>query len=117
MTDKAQFEQALVQHGFSPADQLADFGYNIPYVLYFQKKHLYLTMSFYEDTLCECCVEQYRAKKNTRVPKGLLVAYTQAKSPSAVEQAKEKLELGGYSSVSTVLMRDKNALLELISKS
>lgn len=115
-TDMALFEKTLVERGFTPADQVADFGYVIPYILYYQKNFLYLTMSFYEGKFCECCVEQYRAKKNTRVPKGLLVAYAQAKTPEAIAQAKEKLELGGYSAVSTTLQRNTAELLELILK-
>ena len=110
-----ELEQRLFLAGFSDADQLADFGYTIPYVRYVLREvtpthREYLTCVTYDNQVVETVVEVYKAKKSTRpAPKGVL-QNLKSKKPEVVEKAQQDLLDGGFVPLECYLVREDEVL-------
>lgn len=88
--------------GFTSADQVAHFEYQIPYVDYLSRsrdgQHEYLSLVHYEGQFVEAVYEIFLAPKQTRRPKG---------RDSKVKDSKyTRWQLDGFVSARATLLRD-----------
>ena len=64
----------ITKNGFSEANQIDDFGRNLPGVYYAFKKHgniyVYVTLISYKSEFCEAVYEIFATKKNPKNMKG-----------------------------------------------
>jgi len=121
--DKSTLKTLFEENHWVPADQVADFGYVIPYVLYYRTllhgEFIYLTCCTYDNKLVETVVEYYGGQKNTRCPKGLLMNWLNCKEDTPEnkekkEKARQVLVKGGYMANKTSLERDDETVVSLI---
>jgi len=74
MSDRNKFQQLLDEAGFAASDQVKDFGYEIPYVIYVKRVknglHEYVSVMFFDGVFTEAVFEVYLKAKNTRRPPG-----------------------------------------------
>lgn len=121
--DKSTLQSLLDSNGWVPADQIADFDFEIPYVLYYKKvtpkAHIYLTCVVYGNILVETIVEHFHGKKHTRCPKHLLQNWINCRMDNAAgrerkEKARQVLIKGGYLADKFSIERNDDVVISVI---